>query len=272
MFRHFSAFDLLPRVLLTRLRWIGPALAAAGVFAAAAVAYAAKQNSFAAWFLAYALAPERAFPLIGLGIACGLVGAPVFALALALFGLGIASGMATHDWLILAIYTALEGTTHLSLTSPIGCLAIGLALLSGVRLLVWLLPFCAFIEGVTLAVAVFLTDPSLHNSHFIWAPLLAAIWIVVGVALTLQAFRGRWSPIFARIVGSWLVTVGLLYGGASLLPILKPSPPPEDTSLESIRGAELKESLHPPAGPEQFERLQPEPDTFSGGAGRLPPQ
>jgi len=262
----------MPRVLITRFRWAGVALAAAGALAAAALAYTAKQSSFAGWFLTYAIAPERALPLVGLGIACGIVRVPVLGLTLALFGLGIVIGMAAHDWLILTIFTVLEGTTHLSLTTPIGCLAIGLALVPGARVLSCMLPLAAFTEGVMLALAVFLTDPSLHDPIFVWTPLLAAIWIVIAVASTLQAFRGNWGVIFGRIAGSWLVAVGLLYGGVSLLPILKPPPPPEDTSQESTRGAELKQSIQGDAGPQQLERAQPRTGTFVGGDTLRPPQ
>jgi hypothetical protein len=79
----------------------------------------------------------------------------------------------------------------------------------GVRLL----PVVAIIEGTMLSLAVFLTDLSLHNSLFVWTPPLAAILITGAVALTLQAFRRGWLAIFGRIFGSWLVAVGLLYGG-----------------------------------------------------------
>jgi hypothetical protein len=263
--------DASPRVSPKRLRWTGPALAVAGLFAAAAVALMANRSAFAGWFLPYALAPERVLPLIGFGVACGLVRARMLAVALALFGLGIAFGTAVHLWLILTIYNLLEGTTHLSLTSPVGCLVIGLALVPGARLLPWLLPIAAFVEGVTLALAVFLTDPSLHDPLFIWTPLLAATWIVLAIALTLKAFQRGWTAIFGRILGSWMVAVGVLYGGTSLLPILKPPPPPTDTSQESTRGAELNQSIQPSAGSERLERVQPQPGAFSGGVERLPP-
>ncbi len=151
-------------------------------------------------------------------------------------------GFAMQGWFISTIYTIVEGPTHLFLTGPISCLVIGLALVPRARLLAWLLPGAAIVQGAMLALAVFLTDPSLHDPLFVWTPLLAAFWIAGAVALTLQAFRRRWFAIFGRILGSWLVAVGLLYGGAALLPVLKPPPPPADTSRESTRGAELMQS------------------------------
>ena len=62
---------------------------------------------------------------------------------------------------------------------------------------------------------------------------------MAAASLTLRAFRRQWFAIFGRILGSWTLAIGLLYGGASLMPILKPPPPPADTSQESTRGAEL---------------------------------
>jgi hypothetical protein len=267
----FSQSDARARVLAAGLRWCGPALFAFGLIGIAAMALMARVSPFAGWFLLHALAPERLLPLIGLGTACGLVGAPIFAVTLALFVLGIAGGLAMQGWLISTIYTIAEGPTYLFLTGPISCLAIGLALVPGARLLPWLLPLAAFIAGTMLALAVFLTDPSLHDPLYVLTPTLAAIWITGAVALTLQVFRRGWFAIFGRILGSWLVAVGLLYGGASLLPILKPPPPLTDTSQESTRGAELKQSNRHPLGSEPLRPAQPQPDSFSGGIKRLPP-
>ena len=56
------------------------------------------------------------------------------------FALGIVFGSVGQDWLLWVLYNVPEGPTHLFLTGPISCLAIGLALVPGARLLPWLLP------------------------------------------------------------------------------------------------------------------------------------
>jgi hypothetical protein len=147
---------------------------------------------------------------------------------------------------------------------PISCLAIGIALVPGARLLPWLLPISSIIAGAMLSLAIFLNDPSLHEPAFILMPVLAAFWTVAAVALTVRAFLRSWFAIFGRILGSWLVAIGLLYGGASLLPVLEPPPPMTDTSRESTRGAEVNRTI--PGRPE------PEQPAFSPGGFEKPPQ
>jgi hypothetical protein len=229
------------RVFATVQKWSGPVLAALALIGIAAIVPLARESPFAGWFLLHSLAPERLLPLIGLGAACGLVGTRAFGAALLLLCLGIAVGFAAQDWLLFFLYNLSLGPTHLFLTGPIACLAIGLALVPGARLLAWLLPIAAFVVGTMLALAVFLTDPTLHGAVFIWVPLLAAIWIIAAVSLTLRAFRRAWFVIVGRILGSWLIAIGLMYGGTELETNFKPPPPPTDTSQESTRGAELQQ-------------------------------
>jgi len=256
--------DVCARIAAAALKWSGPALIALGLLGIAAIALLASESSFARWILSDVFAPERLLAQIGLGAACGLVSARISGAVLLLFGLGIVAGSIGQDWLLWVLYNVPEGPTHLFLTGPIACLAIGLALVFGARLVPWLLPMAAIVAGGMLSLAIMLTDPSLHDPAFTWTPVLAAFWIVAAVSLTLQAFRRGWFPIFGRILGSWLVAIGLLYGAASLVPILRPPPPPTDTSQESTRGAEMDRTI--PALP-----VPQEPGFLPGGIER-PPQ
>lgn len=232
-----------------------------GLAAVAATALLARENPFARWILNEVFAPERVLPQIGLGAACGLVSARIFGAVLLLFGLGIVAGSLGQDWLLWVLYNVPEGPTHLFLTGPISFLAIGIALVPGARLLPWLLPVAAIVAGAMLSLAIMLTDPSLHDPAFTWVPVLVAFWLIAVVSLSVRAFRRRWFPIFGRILGSWLITIGLLYGGASLMPRLEPPPPPTDTSQESTRGAELNRTIPGLPAPEQ-------PVPFPGGVER----
>ncbi len=256
--------DARARIFTVAQKWSGPGLIALGLLAVAMIALLARQNPFVRWILSDVFAPERVLPLIGLGAACGLVGARIFGAVLLLFGLGIVIGSVGQDWLLWVLYNVPEGPTHLFLTGPISFLVIGLALAPGARLLPWLLPIAAVVAGGMLSLAIMLTDPSLHEPAFTWTPVLVAYWIVAAVSLTLRAFRRGWFPVFGRILGSWLIAIGLLYGGASLAPILKPPPPPTNTMQESTRGAEMNRTI--PGLP------APEPPGFFPGGVERPPQ
>jgi hypothetical protein len=73
------------------------------------------------------------------------------------------------------------------------------------------------------------------------AGIAFAFWIVAAVCLTVRAFRQPWFDIPGRILGSWLIAIGLLYGGASLVPRRTPAAPPRPLqappgSLDSLIG------------------------------------
>jgi len=253
------------RIFAQAARWSGPALAALGLLLIAWMSLPANKTAFDEWLLPNAFAPQRILPLLGLGAACGLVGTRAFIAAVLLFGLGIAGGFAMHDRIVLFLYAALHGPTYLFLTGPISCLAVGLALVPGARPLPWLLPIAALVGGATLAVAIFLSTPTLDDPALTWTQLLAAVWIVAAVAMTTRTFRRQWFAVFGRILGSWILAIGLLYGAASLVPVFKPPPPPTDTSRESTRGAELNRSVEGPFEIEQgASRSQPQPWTIPG--------
>ena len=172
------------------------------------------------------LAPARILPLIGLGAAFALIGLRALTAALALFGLGIVAGIVGQDRLLAILDMLPRAATHLFFTGPISYLAAGVALVAAARWREWLAPAAALIVGAMLALTIKLTDPSLHEPAYTWTPVLIAFWIVAAVTLTLRAFRRGWFTIFGRILGSWLLAIGLLYGGASLVPPKRQPPPP----------------------------------------------
>lgn len=188
---------------------------------------AANASPLARWMLADVLAPERMLPLIGLGVLFGLLGCRSLGAALLLFALGVAAGLLAENQLLRLLDHVPQAATHLFFAGPIAFLAVGATLAAGARVWSWLAPIAALIAGAMLALVVRMTDPSLHDPLYTGAPLLIAVWIVAAIALTLRAFRRGWFAIFARILGSWLLAIGLLYGGAALLPKrVTPLPPP----------------------------------------------
>ena len=187
-------------------------MAALGLIAVAALTLfpALRESPLTRWILTETLSPARVLPLIGLGAAFGLFGARVFIAALLLFAIGIACGLFAEDRLLWVLDTVPRAGTHLFLTA---------------RLRSYAAPAAAAIFGTMLGLTIKLTDPSLHEPAFTWTQVLIAFWIVAAVSLPLRAFWRGWFPIFGRILGSWLLAIGLLYGGASLMP-KRDQPPP----------------------------------------------
>ncbi len=225
-------------VLAIAGKWSGPALAALGLLGATAIALfpAAGRSTLTWWILSSALVPERVLPLLGLGVALALVGRRYSLGALALFGSGVAVGFLSRDWLLAALETIPRATSHHFLTGPISSVTVGIALvLPGARLRSWFLPTAAFVAGSMLAVAIEVTDPNLHDVAIPLAGVVIGFWIIAAISLTAQAFRRAWFPIPARILGSWLIAIGLLYGGASLMPKQRPAfPPPAEPTPNII--------------------------------------
>jgi len=203
-------------------------LAALGLVAIAGAALlpALRDNPLARWILTDTLAPVNVLPLIALGALFALIGARALLAALALFALGIAGGLLAEDRLLQLLDKVPGAATHLFLTGPSSYLAAGVALVVSSRWRTYAAPPAAAVFGAMLGLAIKLTDPSLHEPAYTWTPLFGALWIVLSVTLSLRAFRRGWFPIFGRILGSWMLAIGLLYGGVSLLPPKREPPPP----------------------------------------------
>lgn len=242
--------DVRPRIPVAALKWSGPILAGLGLCGIAAIALlpAMKENPLARWILTETLAPARVLPLIGLGAAFALVGRRVLGTGGVLFGLGLAGGLFAEDRLLAVLDAVPQASTHLFLTGPISYFVVGAALASGERLRGFLAPTAALILGAMVALAIKLTDPSLHAPAYTWTPVLVACWVVAAMAMTLRANRRGWFSIFGRILGSWLVAIGLLYGGASILPKRQPALPPPMAIPEPPDRAIIPDnrSLQPP--------------------------
>ena len=209
------------------LRWCGPALAALGLIAVAAVMFlpALRESPLNRWILMETLAPARVLPLIGLGAAFGLIGPRPLIAALVPFAIGIAGGLFAEDWLLWMLDALPRAATHLFLTGPISYLAVGTApIVASARLRPCVVPAAAAIFGAMLGLTIKLTDPSLHDPVFTWTPVLIAFWIVAAVSIPVRTFWSGWFPIFGRVFGSWLIAIGCLYGGASLIPKHEPLP------------------------------------------------
>ncbi|PZV40447.1 hypothetical protein [Mesorhizobium kowhaii] len=192
------------------------------------------------WILNSGLSLERVIPLAGLGVAIALVRARHAVVASMTFLLGAALGMLFQDQ-YLALMAGVPGaTTHLFLTGPFSAVAAGLLLIIPARARPWVLPFAAMLIGAMLGVATMLTDPTLPDPAIPLIAVLIALWIMAIIGLSGHAFWLEWFPIAARILGSWLIAIGLLLGGTAIAtkpPMLAPPPSqaPLDDGLTNAR-------------------------------------
>jgi hypothetical protein len=212
--------------------WTGPILAVLGLLAIAGTFNISNQSPLARWILVETLAPSRVLPLIGIAISFALVSTRAMIAGLLFFGFGAAIGLTAEDWLLAILAVVPGAATHLFLTEPFSYLAAGLALIAGKDWRRWVTPPAALIFGAMIGLTIKLTDPSLHEPAFSWLPTLTSCWIIAAVMLTLRAFSRGWFAVFGRILGSWFIAIGLLYGGASLVtkhelppPVIFPPPP-----------------------------------------------
>jgi hypothetical protein len=185
------------------------------------------------WVLNSGLSPERVMPLAGLGVAIALVRARHAVVASMTFLLGVALGMFFRDQ-YLALMTDVPGAaTHLFLTGPFSTVAAGLLLVIPARARLWILPFAAMLIGAMLGVATMLTDPTLPDPAIPLIAALIALWIMAVIGLIGHAFWLGWFPIAARILGSWLIAIGLLLGGTAIATKPPaPLPPPPQAPLD----------------------------------------
>ncbi|MBJ3778045.1 hypothetical protein [Acuticoccus mangrovi] len=217
--------EIIASVSASTRRWAGPALAVAGLVGFGLLVTLA-ETSLRDWVFQSAFAPARVVPLIGLGIASCLVRPAILPIGLAAWGLGVGVALALQDRLIAALATIPGATTHHYLTLPIACLFVGATLIIGGWARVWLLLPTSFVVGAMLAIATVVSDPSLADPRYVVSGIASGLWVFLIVGLTGQAFKARWFAIAGRIVGSWLVAIGLLFGGAALIPKPKPPAPP----------------------------------------------
>ena len=214
------------------MRWLGPVavvLALAGV-AAMQVHPVADRSMLERGALAVLLSYPVALPLLGLGSALGLARGWEAAVAAVLAVIGLWLGFEYRDLLINAVISGVATRVRLGLPGPVSCFAVGIVLAAPPGLRSWLLAPAAIVVGAMLAVDVKLVDPSFHDPDFLRGALVASGWLVGAVGLTVHLVRARWLGIAVRILGSWLIAIGLMLAVSILVPRPSIGAPPSQPS------------------------------------------
>ena len=202
------------------MRWLGPVamVAALAVIAAMQLHAVADRSMLERGVLAVSLSYPHALPLLGLGCALALVRGREAALSAMLAAVGLWLGFEYRDLLINAAISGATTRVRLGLPGPISCLAVGVLLAAPARLRSWLLPPAAIVTGAMLAIGIKLVDPSFHDPNFLRGALVASLLLVAAVGLTVHLFYRHWLSIAVRILGSWLIAIGLMLAGSMLVP------------------------------------------------------
>jgi hypothetical protein len=212
------------------------AFAGAAAIGALALQTSSGRTMTSWWILHIGLSSERVIPLAGLGVAIALSRGRYVVVASIAFLLGVALGMLFQDRYLVLMAGVPGAKTHLFLTGPFSAVAAGLLLIIPARARLWVLPFAAMLIGAMLGVATMLTDPDLPDPAIPLIAVLIALWIMAIIGLSGHAFWLGWFPIAARILGSWLIAIGLLLGGTAIAtkpPV--PLPPPSQAPLDDGR-------------------------------------
>ena len=200
-------------------RWVGPVLGLLGAIGIALVALepVESRSLVSWWILERAISIEKVLPLIGFGAALSVLSRQLSLVNIVVFLGGAVLGFRIQDRFIALMAFAPDAADHLFLTAPISSIAAGLLLIAPARTKTWLAAPAALLVGAMLAVTIALTDPTLNSREVSIVGVALGLWVVAVTALSGQAFYRSWFPIALRILGSWLLAIGLLYGGASLV-------------------------------------------------------
>ena len=246
------------------LRWIGPIAVIAALAGIAVIQLhpVMDRSMLERGALSVILSYQRALPLLGLGCALATVRSREAALGAILAVVGLWLGFAFRDSLINSVVSGSATTGRLGLPGPVSCLFVGLVLAAPLRLRTWLLPPTAILVGAMLAIGIKLVDPSFHDPNFLRGGVAAGVWLVGAVGLTVHLCYRPWLGIGMRILGSWLVAIGLMLAASMLVPrpAIGSLPQPEPAGgLERPGSLDLFPDS-PAAGDRKSRPAQPGPD------------
>lgn len=206
----------------------------------------------------------------------------IYDLVLAMLGLSIAIGMAgtirqvqaiTLGFLapLVPMLAFFDPIFSVILASPLGhelfLIAPAAVMLSGAVL--WLpeglrrygAPLAAAVVGFSLSLFIGLDDFGIGIKDFMFSAVLGALWILIVPGMMLRPFRGEWLTIPARIIGSWLVVIGIIVTVSLYVPLAPNAPPPPLPT-----GSQPDAPAFPPLDPAMEEGLIVAPDLFSDEA------
>lgn len=191
-------------------------LAGLTVFAEMALRTNPSDGDLSTWLRASAQAFDMTMPVLCFGVGTALVSRSRAILAVLFYLVGLWLGLAFTARIFAAIAVVPKAAAHQFLIGPLSLGIAGVTLILPDRVRSAAIPASGLLLGTAVALSIRLTDPSLHDPMIVSTGGVAAMWLVLSVGLTVRSFRREWFAIAGRILGSWMLTAGLLYGGVSL--------------------------------------------------------
>jgi hypothetical protein len=203
--------------------------------------------------LSAAVAYERAFALLGFGLALARHSGLGRWLSLLIMAGGIASGVVGEADFANSSFVA-RHLFVLNLPGPLVCVIAGVALAVPLALQSWILPIFSAAVGILIGLGIGLAAPANELMAFAAGAALGSLSITAIPALLFPPIRAGWGRILTRIVGSWLIAIGVMLGGMRLVTAKStlgalPSAPPAAAPLPPTA---VPEAVPPPEAPRLF--------------------
>lgn len=185
----------------------------------------------------------------------------VYDLALAMLGLALGAAMAEtrRDFaavvgvflgVLVVMLTFFDPIFRVILSSPLGevlyLIAPTAVMLTGASLWLtgryrqWAVMLASGVVAFSFSLFVGLDDIGVGLLDFAFGTVLSALWLVLAPALMLRHFRGPWLKIPSRIVGSWLVVIGIIVLVSLYVPMPLKAPALPDPSQPDGGAIELQ--------------------------------
>lgn len=185
------------------------------------------------------LTVELLLPLVGIAVILGQLPRRALPLALIVLFAAAAAGLVFRETIYRLVAPVPNAAAHLFLAGPVAGLAIGAGLVLPPGTRRWIvLPLLA-LAGAALAIATRLSDPALFAPAYFEAALGLQALILLAIAWPVASFAHPVLHTASRILGSWMIAVALLYGGAFVAAretSLTPPPFPPLPALEDMNG------------------------------------
>ncbi|TPP09902.1 hypothetical protein [Rhizobium glycinendophyticum] len=180
---------------------------------------------------------ELLLPLFGIAVLTGQLPGRFAAPGVFVLFIGGLAGLVFRETLYAILAPVPGAAQHLFLAGPIACAVTGVLL---VLPLGWrpymVLPFLP-LAGAALAVATRLSDPTLFAPNYLASALALQASALFAIAWPVSRFPHPVLQVGSRIIGSWMLAVALLYGGAYVAGRDKSLTPPPFPPLAGIEQA-----------------------------------